>query len=142
MEIRRATAADAAVLRRFWEESSAEIDFAPYPGAPWEDSLLREHVALLADEDGEPLGAVYANLASEHFGYVFGLYVARPARRRGVAGELMRAVARVLADEGRGHVVLSVDTPNEAGRALYERLGFEEASRLLRIETRSLLTRG
>ena len=113
METRRATPADTAVLRRFWEESTAEIDFTPYPGAPFEESLPVEHVALVAEDGGEPVGAVYANLATEHFGYVFGLYVRPEARRRGVAHALMRAIAAVLREEGREYVLLSVDTPNE-----------------------------
>ena len=65
---------------------------------------------------------VYVNLASESFGFVFGLYVRPEARRRGIARALMRAVAEALRDEGREYVVLSVDTPNDAARALYEGL--------------------
>src|SRR5438093_12431293 len=34
---------------------------------------------------------------------------------------------------------LSVDTPNETARALYERLGFQDAARMLRIEIDALL---
>jgi len=73
------------------------------------------------------------------FGFVFGLYVVPDARRRGIARALMREVARLLADEGRGYVVLSVDTPNEQARSLYERLGFEDAARVLRVEVARLL---
>jgi ribosomal protein S18 acetylase RimI-like enzyme len=139
MEIRRATSADAGVLRRFWEASSAEIDFTPYPGAAFDESLLAEHVALVAEDAGEPIGAVYANLGAEHFGYVYGLYVLPGARRRGVARALMRAIAAALRDEGRDYVLLNVDTPNAAARELYERLGFVDASRLLRARVGDLL---
>ena len=139
MEIRRATPADAAVLEHFWQKSTAELDFTPYPGAAWEESLLAEHVALVAEDGDEPVGAVYANLGMEHFGYVFGLYVRPEARRRGVAQALMRAIAAVLRDEGRAYMLLSVDIPNTAALELYERLGFEDASRMLRIETARLL---
>ena len=127
------------VLERFWKASSAEIDFTPYPGAAFDDSLLAEHVALVAEEGGEPLGAVYANLSAEHFGYVFGLYVRSEARRQGVAQALMRAIGRVLRDEGREYVLLNVDTPNAPALELYERLGFTDAARTLRIETARLL---
>ena len=127
------------VLERFWTASSAEIDFTPYPGATFDDSLLAEHVALVAEEGGEPLGAVYANLSAEHFGYVFGLYVRSEARRQGVAQALMRAIGRVLRDEGREYVLLNVDTPNAPALELYERLGFTDAARTLRIETARLL---
>jgi ribosomal protein S18 acetylase RimI-like enzyme len=71
---------------------------------------------------------------------VFGLYTRPEARRRGVAKALMRAIASVLRDEGRRYVVLSVDTPNEKARALYDRLGFEDAARMLRAEVDALLS--
>lgn len=85
------------------------------------------------------VGTVYANTVSPDFGYVFGLYTRRDARRRGVAKALMRAIASVLHDEGRRYVVLSVDTPNENARALYDQLGFEDAARMLRAEVDALL---
>jgi len=96
-------------------------------------------VALVAEDDGELVGCVYANLSSPGFGYVFGLYVVPEARRRGIALGLMRRVARVLADAGRPYLLLTVDTPNEAARRLYERLGFADAARMLRIEVDRLL---
>jgi ribosomal protein S18 acetylase RimI-like enzyme len=54
----------------------------------------------------------------------------------------MRAIAQQLRDEGRGYVLLSVDTPNEGARAFYERLGFEDASRMLRTSVDRLLGEG
>ena len=139
MEIRRATDADADAMRRLWDEFTAETTYTPYPGNPFQDALLTDHIALVAEEDGSPLGTVYANLSSPHFGYVFGLYTRPAARRRGVARALMRAIATVLRDEGREYVMLTVDTPNEAARAFYERLGFVDAARQLRAEVDSLI---
>jgi ribosomal protein S18 acetylase RimI-like enzyme len=132
VDIRRATEADAEAMRRLWDEFCAEATFTPYPGAPFEPTLLTDHVALLAEEGGEAVGTVYANLSSPHFGFVFGLYTRPSARRRGIARALMRAVAAVLREQGRRYVVLSVDTPNEPARAFYERLGFVDAARTLR----------
>jgi ribosomal protein S18 acetylase RimI-like enzyme len=139
MEIRRATAADLSVMRRLWNEFTAEATFTPYPGSAFEPSLLTKHVALVAEEGDSILGTVYANTTSEHFGYVFGLYTRPEARRRGIARALMRAIAGILREEGRRYVVLSVDTPNEGARALYERLGFEDAARMLRADIDLLL---
>jgi ribosomal protein S18 acetylase RimI-like enzyme len=51
----------------------------------------------------------------------------------------MRSIAAVIREQGRRYVVLSVDTPNEAGRALYERLGFADAARVLRADVDGLL---
>jgi ribosomal protein S18 acetylase RimI-like enzyme len=139
MEIRRATEADLDVMQRLWDEFNAEATFTPYPAAPFEPTLVTDHVALVAEEGGEPVGTVYANISSPHFGFVFGLYTRPSTRRRGVARALMRAIAAAIREQGRRYVVLSVDTPNEAGRALYERLGFADAARLLRIDVESLL---
>jgi ribosomal protein S18 acetylase RimI-like enzyme len=139
MHIRRATEADTDVMRRLWDEFTHEATFAPYPGNPFQPALVTDHVALLAEEDGEPVGTVYANLANPHFGFVFGLYTTPTARRRGVARALMREIAAVLRDEGRQHVLLSVDTPNEGARAFYERLGFADAARMLRVDVDDLL---
>lgn len=127
-------------MRRLWDEFSTEAAYAPYPAAPFEVSLVTDHVALVAVENGRPVGTVYANLSGPYFGYVFGLYTRPDARRHGVARALMRAIADVLRAEGRRYVVLNVDTPNEGARAFYERLGFADAARTLRVEVDRLLT--
>jgi ribosomal protein S18 acetylase RimI-like enzyme len=139
MEIRRATEADLDGMRRLWDDFTAETTFTPYPGNPFQPALLTDHIALLAEEDGEALGTVYANLSSPHFGYVFGLYTRPAARRRGVARALMHAIAATLRKEGREYLLLTVDTPNDAARALYERLGFVDSARQLRAEVDALL---
>ena len=139
MQIRRATEADLETMRRLWDEFTAEATFTPYPSNAFEPALLTDHVALVAEEDGEPVGTVYANVSSPHFGYVFGLYTRPMARRQGIGRALMRSIAAVLRDEGRGYVVLSVDTPNEDARRFYERLGFVDAARTLRADVEDLL---
>jgi ribosomal protein S18 acetylase RimI-like enzyme len=139
MEIRRATEADADAMRQLWDEFTVEATFAPYPGSPFEVALLADHVALVAEEGGEPVGTVYSNLSSPHFGFVFGLYTRPSARGRGVGRALMRAIAAVLKEEERQYILLSVDTPNEAARAFYERLGFVDAARMLRADVDRLL---
>ena len=126
-------------MRRLWDDFSAETTYTPYPGNPFEPALVTEHIALLAEEDGEPIGTVYANVVTPYYGFVFGLYTRPDARRRGVARELMRTIAAALRDEGRRYVVLSVDTANEPARALYERMGFVDAARLLRADVETLL---
>ncbi len=137
--IRRATEADAEAMRRLWDAFTEEATFAPYPGSGFDRSLLTDHLALVAERDGEAVGTVYANLSTQHFGYVFGLYTAPAARGEGIGRALMRAVAQEIRGSGRPYVVLSVDTPNEHARAFYERLGFADAARMLRIEADRLL---
>jgi len=140
--IRHAGDPDLERLQRLWEASVAETTFTPYPGAPFEESLVNDHLALVAEEDGAVIGTVYLNVSSPHFGYLFGLYVVPDARRRGVGCALMLEAAAHLQELGRTHVVLSVDTPNEQARRFYDRLGFEDASRLLRAGVDDLLRSG
>jgi ribosomal protein S18 acetylase RimI-like enzyme len=137
--VRRATEADTEVMRRLWDDFSEEAHYTPYPSAPFDPALVRDHVALVAEEDGEVVGTLYANLSTPHFGYVFGVYTVPAARGRGVGRALMRAVAEHLRGEGRDYVVLSVDTPNGGAREFYDRLGFEDASRMLRVRVDRLL---
>jgi ribosomal protein S18 acetylase RimI-like enzyme len=51
----------------------------------------------------------------------------------------MHAIAQHLREQDREYVVLSVDTPNEGAREFYARLGFEDASRMLRVRVDRLL---
>jgi ribosomal protein S18 acetylase RimI-like enzyme len=132
VEIRRATEADIDVMRRLWDEFTAETTYTPYPGNPFEPALVTRNIALVAEEDGEAVGTVYAGMPSPQFGFVFGLYTRAAARRRGVGRALMREIANVLQREGRSYIVLSVDTPNAGAREFYERLGFVDAARTLR----------
>jgi ribosomal protein S18 acetylase RimI-like enzyme len=138
-EVRRATESDIPVMRRLWADFSAEAHYTPYPPGPFDPVLVRDHVALVAEEDGEVVGTLYANLATAHFGYVFGVYTVPAARGRGVGRALMQAIAAHLREQGREYVVLSVDTPNEGAREFYARLGFEDASRMLRARVDRLL---
>ena len=139
IEIRRAGEADVELMRRLWDDFSTEATYTPYPPGGFDPALVRDHVALVAEEAGEVVGTLYANISAPHFGYVFGVYTLPEARGRGVGRELMRAVARLLREEGRDWVLLSVDTPNEGARAFYDRLGFEDASRMLRTSVDRLL---
>ena len=139
VEVRRATDADQQAMQALWEASIRETAYTPYPAAPFSPALLTEHLGLLAEDGREPVGCIYVNTGNDGFGFVFGLYVRLEMRRRGYARLLMRSVAEELQSAGKGYIVLSVDTPNTAGRALYEDLGFIDAARTLRVEVNRLL---
>ncbi len=127
-------------MQELWETSEAEAAaYKPYPGAPFAETLLTDHVALLAERDGTALGTAYVNVTAPEFGFVFGVYVVPEARRQGIARALMQEVARILRESGRRFVLLNVDTPNHPARAVYEQLGFEDAARTLRVEVERLL---
>jgi ribosomal protein S18 acetylase RimI-like enzyme len=137
--IRRATSVDEAIMRAFWDAFTVETAFTPYPGSAFTPELLTDFVALVAENGDGVVGCVYANVAQDHFGFVFGLFVRREHRHQGIARALMRAIATEIRDSGRQYVVLNVDTPNTAARLLYERLGFVDAARTLRIDVDGLL---
>jgi ribosomal protein S18 acetylase RimI-like enzyme len=139
MRVRPATGADAERLAELWAAFNAETTYIPYPPAQFDPAFLATNTVLVADEDGSLVGTLYLNSGNEGYGYVFGVYVVPEARRRGVAEALMRAAARVLRDEGRRYLVLGVDTPNEAARALYAKLGFVDQARTLRADVDGLL---
>jgi ribosomal protein S18 acetylase RimI-like enzyme len=138
VDIRRATLADEAVMRTLWDEFTEDATYTPYPGTPFSPSLLVDQIAFVAESDGVPAGCVYAN-PSDHYGFVFGLYVRCQYRGRGHAQELMRAVAEALQRDGKKYIVLSVHTPNAGARSFYEKLGLVDAARTLRAEVETLL---
>ena len=148
MQIRPATAADDPILVRhylaLWES------YGTPPEHYWADSEARilafivegrdrwRLAAFLAEEGGEVVGSVacqmYASpypevVAAEHrcFGYIWSVYVDPQHRRRGVArGLVERAVAHLKAMDCT-HVALHA---SEAGKPLYEGLGFEPATEM------------
>ncbi len=139
LAVRRATEADLELMRALWDDFSAEALYTPYPPGGFDPAFVRDNVALVAEQDGEVVGTLYANVSTPYFGYVFGVYTVPAARGRGVGRALLQGIARHLREQGREYVVLSVDTPNEGARAFYERLGFEDASRMLRAPVDRLL---
>ena len=137
LAIRRAI--DADTLRELWEAFTAEASYTPYPAHPFTPVLLTDNTVLVAEDDGTVVGTLYLGTANAGFGFVFGVYVVPEARRRGVAEALVRAAARILRDDGRPYLVLGVDTPNEAARALYAKLRFVDQARTLRADVDGLL---
>jgi RimJ/RimL family protein N-acetyltransferase len=72
---------------------------------------------------------------TRHKGRIWGVYVDPAFRRRGLAGEMMRAtLARIGAVKNLHQVSLTVATTQLAARALYESLGFKAIG----VEARSL----
>jgi ribosomal protein S18 acetylase RimI-like enzyme len=139
--IRRAGEGDLSALGGLWDRFTEEATFTPYAPAGFDPAFVRDHHALVAEEDGRIVGTVYANVGNPAFGYVFGLYVAPEQRRRRVGTQLLAEVARELEQRGVRHVVLDVDTPNQDARALYRRLGFTEVGRRLTTDVAGFLGR-
>lgn len=106
-----------------------------YPDEKWRQRLSGvaegESYVLWARMDGKPVGLIMGGRTSEdrssHRAHIWGLYVDRSARRRGVAKGLMgRVLAGFAANPGIQRVQVEANSDQRAAIELYLSLGFEE----------------
>lgn len=90
-------------------------------------------VVLVAEETDEICGYAYGRLEPRDWnalldahGGLHDVFVAPPARRRGVARALVEGMVAALSALGAPRVVLTTMPQNAAGRALFVALGFRE----------------
>ena len=95
----------------------------------WISELIRanEHLALVAEADGEVVGNILVNVdrgvATEHIG-VLSICIARDWRDVGIGSELVEAAQRWAIERGLRKVSLGVFPDNERAIAVYEKRGF------------------
>jgi dTDP-4-amino-4,6-dideoxy-D-galactose acyltransferase len=98
--------------------------------AIWIEKALhgeRSDVVYVAEDRGQVLGYVAASRSGD--ASIVGLIaVADAARGRGYGGDLLRAVGRWTAQEGRDRVVAVTQGHNAASLRFYERAGFVAAA--------------
>jgi ribosomal protein S18 acetylase RimI-like enzyme len=105
-------------------------DMVREPDAMWQawvaDAVTGDRKALFAaEEDGRWLGVVGAFArVNPHEVQLISMWVDPQARGRGIARDLIRAVARWTEERGSGKVVLFVQEANAPARLLYARAGF------------------
>ena len=131
MTIRKADPADLDLLRELWDEFEAEVDqYRERPDPePDLERFVADDVALIVEDDGQPIGFALARRRDEHVGYLGSVYVRPAFRRAGVGRELMAAASAALGTEV---LSLLVDVANDEARTAYRRLGFrDEAVRLV-----------
>ena len=136
LEVRRATAEDAAPLYGLMQALADHEDLAAYLAAT-PQSLAQAVSAhppraafLLARVDGRPVGfvswtRVYGVWRGGDYLNLDDLFVAEEARGAGVGEALMRAFAAEAALEGLG-ARWEVRTDNHGARRFYARLGAEQ----------------
>ena len=147
MSIRNATPEDVDLLMTLVERLELELPPLPYPEDPAEferakvERMVNEGVALIAEEDGNPVGYALARYGDHGptTVYVSDLWVESAARGKGVGRELLRTVAETAGARDVSHLVLDVDAKNHEAITFYERLGFEEAAKIFRIGLGDLL---
>ena len=132
MNIRPATADDAAAFRELWEEFCREVP--PPPGdeetweEEWRDTLrdIEDGLAFVAEDEIGIVGAARGHEPVGDRGHVEVVQVRPRARRHGVAKALLRELVAELRDRGAQRITLAVMAANAPARAVWSRLGFEE----------------
>ncbi len=142
MTVRRLTPADAHYYRALMLDAyrhhpeaftSTFDERAALPYQWWESRLSEapdaNEVVLGAFADRALVGSVGVEFErrakARHKAFIFGMYVAPPARRTGVGARLIEAaLAAAQARPGIKLAQLTVTAGNRAARALYERAGF------------------
>ena len=115
----------------------AALHEAAFPAEPWTaDAIakLLENAAVFAilSRDGGPNGPVRGFVmawAAAGDSGILTLAVAPEARRTGVGASLVTAASVAALVRGAAAMHLEVSVENAAARALYKKLGFEEAGR-------------
>ncbi len=92
-----------------------------------------ESVVLLAERDGRATGFVqlfpmFSSLRTARVWVLNDLFVDAEARRSGVGRALMQAAADFARQDGASRMVLETSQDNDAARALYRAVGWEEES--------------
>ena len=135
--IRRVTADDWSEWRRLRREALRESpdafdsSLADWTGAGdteqrWRDRLDAVPINLVAESDGVGVGLVSLTRILNHEAELISLWVAPPARGRGVGEALVRALVDRARESGALRVVLEVERENEPAMSLYARCGFAE----------------
>ena len=98
-----------------------------------------EAACFLACEAGVPVGFAQCQLRHDYVegtetspvGYLEGIYVKAPFRRRGVAGQLLRACEAWAGRMGCTELASDCELNNMDSLSFHLRMGFEEANRII-----------
>jgi ribosomal protein S18 acetylase RimI-like enzyme len=140
VNVRAATPEDIDLLMALVERLESELPALPYAEDPAErergkvEDMVRDGVALVAEEDGQAIGYALARFGDHGptTVYVSDLWVDEAARGRGLGREFLRRISEESAARGTTHVLLDVDSRNVDALTFYRRLGFEEGAKILR----------
>jgi ribosomal protein S18 acetylase RimI-like enzyme len=147
--IRPVTEADADLVRELWEEFEAEVPSPPsFEPETWDEAWAdfsrhsREGAAVIAEDEEGAVGYVFAARPEPNGrAHVHDVYVRPRARRQGLTKALMREVVTRLGELGATRVTLHVNASNTAGRAVWQRLGFEDEQMLMSTTVDELASR-
>jgi ribosomal protein S18 acetylase RimI-like enzyme len=128
MNVREATSADTEAVVSLFEAMDWD---RPWPRPQIGPKHLEGKLVLVAEDDGEIAGFAFG-VTEQHGRAHLNVACVRPEnRRQGVMKALLAEFAARARAAGSEHVTLDVDTSNEVGRAVWQRLGFTEFSQRL-----------
>ena len=125
MDVRPATETDLDLLRKLYRLFAGEIPPPAYVDFDLEQELreveeyVREHVALVAEEERAVAGFALARMRGKTHGWISDVYVVPDARGSGIATALLREVAAQLRAQGAEAIELDVQPWNQPARAIY-----------------------
>jgi ribosomal protein S18 acetylase RimI-like enzyme len=128
MIVRDATPADHATLLSLFESMAWD---RPWPRPALTEELFEGKVVLVAEEDGELLGFAFGEPALYRRAHLNVAYVRPERRRQGVTKALLAEFAARARAAGSEYMTLDVDTSNELGQRVWQRLGFADYARRL-----------
>ncbi len=132
MGVRQATPADlpsvGALALAFEQEvpSPAHVDVDRARELAEIDEIVASGLGFVHEEDGRVAAFALARMRDGSRAVLSDLYVEPAVRNRGVAAELVTAVADAVRERGAGHLELEVLTANTRARSVYQRWGFRE----------------
>jgi phosphinothricin acetyltransferase len=113
-----------------WNDAVADLDNR----RSWYEARLRQNYPVLVADDGEVVAYASFGDFRAFDGYRFtvelSVYVAKAARRRGIASALITALAGKAKALGKHVMVAGIAGENVESIRLHERLGFVESGRM------------
>jgi ribosomal protein S18 acetylase RimI-like enzyme len=132
VNIRRATVADEAELRRLWTDFSAEVPEPPgFPSEEWSEQwdVIRQSLdggaIYVAEDDGRLLGVAHVKAPDRGVAHLEWAHVSKESRRQGVMKALLDNALRDVKDQGIAIVTLEALKSNEPALTAWEHLGFD-----------------
>ena len=125
LELRRDASQATAIFREVRLPRSIKVDYPRNP-ALLADEWLRRDVALVALEQGNPIGYICATVEyASAVAWVTDLAVAPLQRRKGAASALLTAIQAWAAERGIRRLILEMQSKNQAYIRLAQKFGYE-----------------
>jgi ribosomal protein S18 acetylase RimI-like enzyme len=136
--VREASSSDEPVLVELLRAIFEENWDRPWPPPEVTAASFQGKLALLAEDEGEPVGFAFGDIFPNQLAHVNIVYVRPERRREGITKALLAEFAERAKAGGAEHITLDVATRNEVGKRVWQRLGFTEWAQRLSVPVETL----